>query len=379
MDDAYVAELRSTWEQLGEADPLWGVLSDPAKAGGRWDPVEFFASGRAHVETVMEHVRKLGLARRRRAALDFGCGVGRLSQALSAYFERVVGVDISQAMINAATTFDRSGGRCEFVHNVRADLQFLGSESVDLVVSFIVLQHMRPDLARRYLVEFARVLAPGGTMVVQIPGYLRAGRQEAAALRAEIFVAETPAAMAASSSVALPVRVVNRGVERWESSADHPLRVGNHWLNASGAMAVLDDGRVKLKLPLDPGEGEDVVLTVTAPASPGDYQLVVDVVEEGIGWLASYGSPTARSRVRVTSDSGQPERPRPDDGQTGVTWQPPVAFEMNAIPPSAVISDLERHQLRIVEVRADESAGEAWHSFTYVAVKQPAPIVLGFS
>ena len=37
-----------TWEDLGESDPLFGILSDPTKYGGKWDVEEFFASGRAH-------------------------------------------------------------------------------------------------------------------------------------------------------------------------------------------------------------------------------------------------------------------------------------------------------------------------------------------
>ena len=35
-------------------------------------------------------------------ALDFGCGVGRLSQALADYFDRVVGADVSPTMIGLA-------------------------------------------------------------------------------------------------------------------------------------------------------------------------------------------------------------------------------------------------------------------------------------
>ena len=35
--------LRRVWERLGGDDPLWAVLSDSRKRGGRWDIDEFFA------------------------------------------------------------------------------------------------------------------------------------------------------------------------------------------------------------------------------------------------------------------------------------------------------------------------------------------------
>ena len=33
--------LSKNWEELAREDPLWAVLTDPAKKGGQWDPEEF--------------------------------------------------------------------------------------------------------------------------------------------------------------------------------------------------------------------------------------------------------------------------------------------------------------------------------------------------
>ena len=71
-------------------------------------------------------------------------------------------------MLAEARRLDRSGGRCRFVLNTEPDLAFLADGSVDLVYSSLVLQHLPPGYARRYLAEFARVLAPGGAAVFQV-------------------------------------------------------------------------------------------------------------------------------------------------------------------------------------------------------------------
>ena len=71
------------WENLGSHDPYWAVLSDPTKKGGRWDKVEFFASGRREIEQVLSNLTRLCVPLGSSLALDFGCGVGRLSRALS--------------------------------------------------------------------------------------------------------------------------------------------------------------------------------------------------------------------------------------------------------------------------------------------------------
>jgi len=74
-----LAAVRRTFEKLGREDPMYTVLSWKRRRHNRWDPEEFFQTGRREIEGVLRYVdaRRLPLARRR--ALDFGCGVGRLS------------------------------------------------------------------------------------------------------------------------------------------------------------------------------------------------------------------------------------------------------------------------------------------------------------
>ena len=75
-------------------------------------------------------------------ALDFGCGVGRLTRALGTRFEQAVGVDISEAMVAQATPAERAVPACEFRVNTAFDLTQFETGSFDFVYSSIVLQHL---------------------------------------------------------------------------------------------------------------------------------------------------------------------------------------------------------------------------------------------
>ena len=165
-----LASERALWQALGASDPMWAVLSDPARRGGGWTQEEFFASGRAEVERIMAFVAELGLRPGRERALDFGCGVGRLTRALAAHADAVLGLDIAPAMVAAAREANADVPACTFALNPGADLRTHADASFDLVLSLIALQHVRSAaLVAGYVAEFVRVLRPGGVAVFQIP------------------------------------------------------------------------------------------------------------------------------------------------------------------------------------------------------------------
>src|SRR5262249_37347384 len=107
-------ELRHNWEVFGQTDPLWAVLTSPAKRGNRWNLEDFLAEGRHEVEVLRDYLTTLPLRLKWRRALDFGCGVGRITQALAPHFKEVDGVDISASMIEHARRLNRYGGRCRY-------------------------------------------------------------------------------------------------------------------------------------------------------------------------------------------------------------------------------------------------------------------------
>jgi SAM-dependent methyltransferase len=161
------------WEELGELDPLWAVLTYADKRFGRWTPEEFFATGREKVEGIMAVADRLALPRSRDRVLDFGCGVGRLTRGLSPYFKQCIGLDISENMLAAARKLNQSLANCDFIQNPGNDLSSFPDRHFDMVVSNIVLQHMPSRrIAERYVAEFVRVLRPGGLIVFQMPSHI---------------------------------------------------------------------------------------------------------------------------------------------------------------------------------------------------------------
>jgi SAM-dependent methyltransferase len=164
-----LTDLQTTWDGLGAADPLWAILTDADKKGRRWDADKFFATGVREIETLMSDLRSLGRTPGRGAALDFGCGAGRLTQPLTKYFGETVGVDLSHEMVRLAQAHNRAPHRCRYVVNAAAGLAMFPSGSFDLVLSYLTLQHMPPRYSLSYLREFVRVARRGGIICVQLP------------------------------------------------------------------------------------------------------------------------------------------------------------------------------------------------------------------
>ena len=159
-----LVEFKNDWETLAERDALWAILTDGSKVGGKWDVAEFMATGEAEIETVMNHLASIGrLPDCGGEALDFGCGVGRLTQPLARRFAACVGVDISQQMIQKAEAINKYS-HCTYVASSEARLPF-DDASFSFLYSNIVLQHVPPRYSIEYLREFIRVLAPGGVLV----------------------------------------------------------------------------------------------------------------------------------------------------------------------------------------------------------------------
>jgi SAM-dependent methyltransferase len=170
-------ELRAVWETEGTDDPLFAVLHVPGRAkddAEPWREDDFFATGREAIGYILGCVRGTDLEMGLATALDFGCGVGRLSRALAEQFENVVGVDISSAMLAEARRLN-AGRSIDFVLNIRPDLSVLADSSFDFVVSLLVLQHMEPRYGEGYIREFCRLLSPHGVAAFQVPGEVLGG------------------------------------------------------------------------------------------------------------------------------------------------------------------------------------------------------------
>jgi 2-polyprenyl-3-methyl-5-hydroxy-6-metoxy-1,4-benzoquinol methylase len=164
-----LSQTKKHWDKFARTDPYWAVLTAADKRGNQWKVDEFFRTGVESVDAEIKGVVMHYPGLRFGSALDFGCGVGRLSQALARHFSRVVGVDISEEMLRLARVHNQHGTKVEYVLNTRDDLSQLASEQFDFVYSIITLQHMEPVYAKRYIAEFVRVARPGGAILFQVP------------------------------------------------------------------------------------------------------------------------------------------------------------------------------------------------------------------
>jgi SAM-dependent methyltransferase len=160
------------WERFGRVDPYYGVASTDEFRRENLDDAaleRFFASGEADVARVLETARRVaGAGFAPRTILDHGCGVGRLVVPFARGADRVVGVDVSPSMLaEARRNCDARG--IDNVELVTADrLDGLAAE-FDLVHSFIVLQHIPPDVGAPIVETLASLLRSGGVGVLHVP------------------------------------------------------------------------------------------------------------------------------------------------------------------------------------------------------------------
>lgn len=164
MGDGSDADARSRafWDRAAREDARWHIATAAAT-----DPDQFAASGRREVDVFLAHT---GLVPDRSlAVLEIGCGIGRMTTRLAEIYGRVVALDVSQVMLDQAAHQLAGRDNITYVLGSGSDLAGVESASVDVVFSYIVLQHV-PTVAGQleYFRETRRVLRPGGVAAIQI-------------------------------------------------------------------------------------------------------------------------------------------------------------------------------------------------------------------
>jgi cyclopropane fatty-acyl-phospholipid synthase-like methyltransferase len=118
---------------------------------------------------IVAQLKAWGAVTKDTAVLDIGCGIGRLLVALAPEVRSATGIDVSAEMVKTARR------RCALYSNVtviKGDGRGLGNlenEGFDVAIavdSFPYLKQSGYPLVERFFTESARVLKPGGQLVI---------------------------------------------------------------------------------------------------------------------------------------------------------------------------------------------------------------------
>src|SRR6476646_3855532 len=165
MEDPKVLEsMRADWKQRdGEKANYYLALRRREQ-----DNEEFFSTGSDIAKTLELDLKRF---RGRDAALEIGCGPGRLMRPMSRNFAEIHGVDVSDEMIRLARERLSDTPSAHPHHSSGSDLAMFPDEKFDLVYSYAVFQHIPSrEVVFNYLREARRVLKTGGILRCQLNG-----------------------------------------------------------------------------------------------------------------------------------------------------------------------------------------------------------------
>jgi SAM-dependent methyltransferase len=154
------------WQAMAEAEPFYSVLTSEEFLSAGLDQAaidRFYASGEVEISRVFDKLTYLFGAFQPKSALDFGCGVGRLTFAMARRASSVTGVDIAPAML------DHANERCkQLCHpNVRFQTDMPDSP-FEWINSYIVLQHIPPGRGLQIFRHLLDLLVVGGRISIQL-------------------------------------------------------------------------------------------------------------------------------------------------------------------------------------------------------------------
>ena len=145
--------MRNDWEELARREPHFAVLTNEEFLRERLTPEaidRFFATGEDDVAFLFDLVGPV----QPEVALDFGCGVGRLTRALAKRATHVIGVDVSPTMLALAPKLP----------NVTYSDQL--PSSADFICSLIVFQHIPVTRGYELFRRLLQILRPGGVAAI---------------------------------------------------------------------------------------------------------------------------------------------------------------------------------------------------------------------
>jgi SAM-dependent methyltransferase len=155
------------WEELARREPYYAVLTDEQFLGAGATP-EFFATGEADIASLLAAAASLlGREVSLGSALDFGCGVGRLTIPLARRASHVVGCDVAPTMLAHARRHAEAAG-LRNVDLIESHALSSLAPTFDFACSLLVLQHIPPAAGYAIIRTIITRLAPGGVAALHV-------------------------------------------------------------------------------------------------------------------------------------------------------------------------------------------------------------------
>ena len=320
------------------------------KRFNQWDEQEFFETGASVVSRAVAWMDENGYPKQRMTALDFGCGVGRLTQSLCETFKTCVGVDIAPSMIRKAKEYNKYGMRCAYKLNESDDLSLFKNGSFDLVYTEHVLQHIAPKIALRYIAEFVRVLRPGGLAMFHCPSTKATFAYPPEGIHCEVTPQVQSIVMEQGDLAAIPLSVKNTGSHPigLSKTINAPLQFFHHWICKKTGKLYQRHGYMNLPTPmLLSGETHEFTYQAASPPEPGEYNLVLNPAEMGKQALSNSEPQFTIVDVQVSPSTKFIEIPDEKKGERPV-------MQMHAIPVETVQRIVKENGGRIVDIQTQQ-------------------------
>lgn len=173
--DRLIKKVEETWSRLGQEDAHWSVITDEKfrknTIGENID--DFFAMGEGDIARVESALNRVNASLYElNSALDFGCGVGRLSIPLAKRCKQVLGVDISSSHLREANeNVQRMGIENLDLSLIKSVQSIRELKEFDLVFSLIVLQHNSPPVMLEILKALCSRVGASGYLYLQTQTY----------------------------------------------------------------------------------------------------------------------------------------------------------------------------------------------------------------
>ncbi|WP_420631048.1 O-antigen ligase family protein [Candidatus Leptofilum sp.] len=120
----------------------------------------------------------------------------------------------------------------------------------------------------------------------------------------------------------VPLTVTNNGALVWSSQRQPPINLGGRWIQDESGLQ-LTEPRWPFEQPVLPGQTVSLQIPVRAPALPGEYTLIWDVVQEQITWFGEKSNVFATTSVVVLPGNADSDVP-PETAVPAWAYQLPI-------------------------------------------------------